>query len=75
LLVESGSIVGTPDHHDGVLCKEIEMKKQDVIDLLTRLLDQAKDVEATTDHIPTAVEALEWAISEVNLFVEVDVGE
>ena len=37
------------------------------IEILEKLLDQAKVIEAETGHSPTAVEALSWAIDEIIL--------
>lgn len=35
------------------------------IEILKRLLDQANAIEAETGKVPTAVEALTWAIDEI----------
>lgn len=35
------------------------------IEILKRLLDQANAIEAETGEVPTAVEALTWAIDEI----------
>lgn len=37
------------------------------LELLESLLDQAKNIEAETGQCPTAIEALTWAIDEINL--------
>lgn len=37
------------------------------IEILEKLLDQAKVIEAETGHSPTAIEALSWAIDEITL--------
>jgi len=41
------------------------LKKQDVLDILNKLLEQAEEVEASTGATPTAQEALSWAIDEI----------
>jgi hypothetical protein len=37
------------------------------LEILKRLLEQAQNIEAETGRCPTAVEALTWAIDEINL--------
>ena len=37
------------------------------LEILKRLLEQAQNIEAETGQCPTAVEALTWAIDEINL--------
>lgn len=37
------------------------------LEILKRLLEQAKNVEAETGQCPTAIEALTWAIDEISL--------
>jgi hypothetical protein len=37
------------------------------LEILKRLLEQAQNIEAETGQCPTAVEALIWAIDEINL--------
>ena len=37
------------------------------LEILKRLLEQAKNVEAETGRCPTAIEALTWAIDEISL--------
>lgn len=43
----------------------MKINKQEVLDILNRLLNQAIEVEADAGQMPTAEEALSWAIGEV----------
>lgn len=46
------------------------INKQDVLDILTRLLEQAAEVEAASGQTPSADEALDWAITEVEALID-----
>jgi hypothetical protein len=45
----------------------MKIDKQQVLDILRKLLDQAVEIEADTGTMPTAEEALSWAIGEIEL--------
>lgn len=42
---------------------------QEVLTMLRKLLEQARDCEADTGNTPAADEALTWAISEVEAMI------
>jgi hypothetical protein len=46
------------------------IKKQDVLDILSRLLEQAVEVEAASGQTPSAEEALDWATTEVQALTD-----
>jgi len=50
----------------------MKINKQQVLEILNRLLEQAYEIEADVGTTPTAMEALDWAISEVNAISPID---
>jgi len=48
------------------------ISRKSVVEMLTNLLEQAEEVEAKAGEMPTAREALEWALSEVDAMPDAD---
>ena len=46
------------------------LDKQEVLTMLNKLLEQAEEVEAASGQTPTAQEALEWAVSEIEALTD-----